>query len=166
MYMIPVNVAGVRMEMPSNTPIVLLNEIEGTRYLPIWVGAVEATAIAYAQQNVTPPRPMTHDLIIDLIDELGAGLTGVRITSLIDGVFFALLDLRTSSGQVHELSARPSDAIALALRVGVPITVAPEVIDIAGVEIPEDAEGEPEDQVEAFREFLEGVSPEDFDAPQ
>jgi bifunctional DNase/RNase len=166
MYMIPVNVAGVRMEMPSNTPIVLLNEIEGTRYLPIWVGAVEATAIAYAQQNVTPPRPMTHDLIIDLIDELGAGLTGVRITSLTDGVFFALLDLRTSSGQVHELSARPSDAIALALRVGVPITVAPEVLDIAGVEIPEDAEGEPEDQVEAFREFLEGVSPEDFDAPQ
>lgn len=166
MYMIPVNVAGVRMEMPSNTPIVLLNEIEGTRYLPIWVGAVEATAIAYAQQNVTPPRPMTHDLIIDVIDELGASLTGVRVTSLIDGVFFALLDLTTSSGQVHELSARPSDAIALALRVGVPITVAPEVLDIAGVEIPEDAEGEPEDQVEAFREFLEGVSPEDFDAPQ
>jgi uncharacterized protein len=165
-YMIPVNVAGVRMEMPSNTPIVLLNEIDGTRYLPIWVGAVEATAIAYAQQNVVPPRPMTHDLIIDLIDELGANLTGVRITALSDGVFFALLDLTTATGEIHELSSRPSDAIALALRVGVPITVAPEVLDVAGVEIPEDAEGEPEDQVEAFREFLEGVSPEDFDAPQ
>jgi len=166
MYMIPVIVAGVRMEMPSNTPIVLLNEIDGTRYLPIWVGAVEATAIAYAQQGVTPPRPMTHDLIVDLIEELGANLTGVRITSLTDGVFFAILDFMTTDGQVHELSSRPSDAIALALRVGVPITVAPDVLDAAGVEIPDDAEGEPEDQVEAFREFLEGVSPEDFEAPQ
>jgi hypothetical protein len=164
--MIPVTVAGVRMEMPSNTPIVLLNESAGTRYLPIWVGAVEATAIAYAQQGVTPPRPMTHDLIVDLIGELGAELTGVRITSLADGVFFAFLDLTTTSGKTHELGARPSDAIALALRVGVPITVAPEVLDIAGVEIPEEVEGEPEDQVEAFREFLEGVSPEDFDAPE
>lgn len=166
MYMIPVIVAGVRMEMPSNTPIVLLNEVDGTRYLPIWVGAVEATAIAYAQQGVTPPRPMTHDLIVDLIDELGASLTGVRITALTDGVFFAILDLVSTDGQIHELSSRPSDAIALALRVGVPITVAPDVLDTAGVEIPEDTEGEPEDQVEAFREFLEGVSPEDFDAPQ
>jgi bifunctional DNase/RNase len=165
MHMIPVIVAGVRMEMPSNTPIVLLNEVDGTRFLPIWVGAVEATAIAYAQQGVTPPRPMTHDLIVDLIDELGASLTGVRITALTDGVFFAILDLMTVDGQIHELSSRPSDAIALALRVGVPITVAPDVLDTAGVEIPEDAEGEPEDQVEAFREFLEGVSPEDFDAP-
>lgn len=166
MDMIPVMVAGVRMEMPSNTPIVLLNEIEGTRYLPIWVGAVEATAIAYAQQDVTPPRPMTHDLIVDLITELGASLTGVRITALTEGVFFAFLDLTTATGATHELSARPSDAIALALRVGVPITVAPEVLDIAGVEIPEDSPGEPEDQVEAFREFLEGVSPEDFEAPE
>ena len=164
--MIPVIVAGVRMEMPSNTPIVLLNEIDGTRYLPIWVGAVEATAIAYAQQDVTPPRPMTHDLMVDLIGELGARLTGVRITSLTDGVFFAILDLMTATGRPHELSARPSDAIALALRIGVPITVAPEVLEVAGVEIPEDANGEPEDQVEAFREFLEGVSPEDFEAPQ
>jgi bifunctional DNase/RNase len=72
----------------------------------------------------------------------------------------------TATGQPHELSARPSDAIALALRIGVPITVAPEVLEVAGVEIPEDANGEPEDQVEAFREFLEGVSPEDFEAPQ
>jgi len=164
--MIPVTVSGVRMEMPSNTPIVLLSETTGSRYLPIWVGAVEATAIAYAQQGVTPPRPMTHDLIVDLIKELGAQLTGVRITALTDGVFFAFLDLIEQGGQIHELSARPSDAIALALRVGVPITVAPDVLDTAGVEIPEEAEGEPEDQVEAFREFLEGVSPEDFEVPE
>ena len=164
--MIPVIVAGVRMEMPSNTPIVLLNEEQGARYLPIWVGAVEATAIAYAQQGVTPPRPMTHDLIVDLIADLGAQLTGVRITSLTDGVYFAFLDLVTSGGETHKLSSRPSDAIALALRVGVPISVASEVMDTAGVAIPDETEGEPEDQVEAFREFLEGVSPEDFDAPE
>lgn len=164
--MIPVNVAGVRMEMPSNTPIVLLNETQGSRYLPIWIGAVEATAIAYAQQRVTPPRPMTHDLIIELLAELGAKLTGVRITALTDGVFFAFLDLETSAGTEHELSTRPSDAIALALRVDVPITVAPDVLDTAGVAIPNEAEGESEDQLEAFREFLEGVSPEDFEVPE
>ena len=164
--MILVNVAGVRMEMPSNTPIVLLNETRGSRYLPIWIGAVEATAIAYAQQGVTPPRPMTHDLIIELLDELGAQLTGVRITALTDGVFFAFLDLTTSGGVERELSARPSDAIALALRVDAPITVSAEVLESAGVAIPEEAEGESQDQVEAFREFLDGVSPEDFELPE
>ena len=164
--MILVNVAGVRMEMPSNTPIVLLNETHGSRYLPIWIGAVEATAIAYAQQGVTPPRPMTHDLIIELLDELGAKLTGVRITALTDGVFFAFLDLTTSGGVERELSARPSDAIALALRVDAPITVSAEVLESAGVAIPEEAEGESQDQVEAFREFLDGVSPEDFELPE
>ena len=166
MTMILVNVAGVRMEMPSNTPIVLLNETQGSRYLPIWIGAVEATAIAYAQQGVTPPRPMTHDLIIELLDELGAELTGVRITALTDGVFFAFLDLKTSGGIERELSARPSDAIALALRVDAPITVAAEVLETAGVAIPDEAEGESQDQVEAFREFLDGVSPEDFELPK
>lgn len=164
--MILVNVAGVRMEMPSNTPIVLLNETRGSRYLPIWIGAVEATAIAYAQQGVTPPRPMTHDLIIELLDELGAQLSGVRITALTDGVFFAFLDLKTSGGVERELSARPSDAIALALRVDAPITVAAEVFESAGVAITEEAEGESQDQVEAFREFLDGVSPEDFELPE
>ena len=164
--MILVNVAGVRMEMPSNTPIVLLNETHGSRYLPIWIGAVEATAIAYAQQGVTPPRPMTHDLIIELLDELDAQLTGVRITALTDGVFFAFLDLTTSGGVERELSARPSDAIALALRVDAPITVSAEVLESAGVAIPEEAEGESQDQVEAFREFLDGVSPEDFELPE
>ena len=164
--MILVNVAGVRMEMPSNTPIVLLNETHGSRYLPIWIGAVEATAIAYAQQGVAPPRPMTHDLIIELLVELGAQLTGVRITALTDGVFFAFLDLTTSGGVERELSARPSDAIALALRVDAPITVSAEVLESAGVAIPEEAEGESQDQVEAFREFLDGVSPEDFELPE
>jgi bifunctional DNase/RNase len=169
--MIPVTVAGVRMEMPSNTPIVLLQEESGTRYVPIWVGAVEATAIAYAQQGVMPPRPLTHDLFIDMVSGLKAKIQSVRITDLTDGVFFAVIDLARSDGSIVQISARPSDAIAIALRADAPISASEEVVDQAGVEIPMDSDSEgtstgvPEDQVEKFREFLEGISPEDFDSP-
>jgi bifunctional DNase/RNase len=152
-------VVGVRVEMPSNNPIVLLRDRESGRYLPIWVGAVEATAIAYAQQGIVPPRPLTHDLLRDILEALGVTLSEVRITSLQDGVFYAVLLF--SNGV--EVSARPSDAIALALRVDAPIRGAEEVMAAAGIEIPDD-DDEPadEDQVEKFREFLDQVSPEDF----
>jgi bifunctional DNase/RNase len=152
-------VIGVRVEMPSNNPIVLLRDREGGRYLPIWVGAVEATAIAYAQQGIVPPRPLTHDLLKDILTALGVTLVEVRITSLQDGVFYALLVF--SNGV--EVSARPSDAIALALRVEAPIRGADEVMEVAGIDLP-DEEQEPaeEVQVEKFREFLDQVSPEDF----
>ena len=159
------------MEMPSNTPIVLLQEESGTRYVPIWVGAVEATAIAYAQQGVMPPRPLTHDLFIDMVSGLKAKIQSVRITDLTDGVFFAVIDLARSDGSIVQISARPSDAIAIALRADAPISASEEVVDQAGVEIPMDSDSEgtstgvPEDQVEKFREFLEGISPEDFDSP-
>jgi uncharacterized protein len=153
------DVVGVRVEMPSNQPIVLLKESDGERYLPIWIGAVEATAIAYAQQGVVPPRPLTHDLIRDLLQAIGQELAQVRITSLQDGVFYA--DLIFASGL--EVSARPSDAIAIALRTGSPIFGAEEVLDEAGIPIPDD---DPEEEVEKFREFLDGVSPEDFGPAQ
>ncbi len=159
--MIPMEVVGVRMEMPSNTPIVLLRESEGERYLPIWVGAVEATAIAYAQQGVVPPRPLTHDLMKDLLEALDATVTEVRITGLEDGVFYAVIVFESGL----EVEARPSDAIALALRAGVPIVGAESVLDEAGIEIPNEEEPVEEDQVEKFREFLDQVSPEDFGAP-
>jgi bifunctional DNase/RNase len=155
------DVVGVRVEMPSNQPIVLLKESDGERYLPIWIGAVEATAIAYAQQGVVPPRPLTHDLIRDLLKAVGQELAQVRITSLQDGVFYA--DLVFTSGL--EVSARPSDAIAIALRTGSPIFGAEEVLNEAGIPIP-DADADPEDEVEKFREFLDGVSPEDFGPAQ
>jgi len=148
----------VRVEMPSNNPIVLLRDRESGRYLPIWVGAVEATAIAYAQQGIVPPRPLTHDLLRDILKALDVTLAEVRITSLQDGVFYALLVF--SNGV--EVSARPSDAIALALRVDAPIRGAEEVMEAAGIELPDDDEPEDEDQVEKFREFLDQVSPEDF----
>jgi uncharacterized protein len=150
-----VDVVGVRVEMPSNQPIVLLREVTGDRYLPIWIGAVEATAIAFAQQGVVPPRPLTHDLMKDLIGATGNELTEVRITEMRDGVFYAVLVLASGA----EVSARPSDSIALALRTGSKIVCAEDVLDEAGLEVPE----EEEDEVEKFREFLDNVSPEDFE---
>ena len=149
-----VDVMGVRVEMPSNQPIVLLREVDGERYLPIWIGAVEATAIAFAQQGVVPARPLTHDLLRDVLEALGRQLEQVRITELKDGVFYA--ELIFNDGV--EVSARPSDAIALALRTSSPIFGAEPVLEEAGITIPD----EQEDEVEKFREFLEQVSPEDF----
>jgi uncharacterized protein len=156
--MLDLEVVGVRVEMPSNNPIVLLRDKEGGRYLPIWVGAVEATAIAYAQQGIVPPRPLTHDLLRDILNALGVTLTEVRITALEEGVFYAVLVFSTGV----EVSARPSDAIALALRVDAPIRGAVEVMEAAGIDLPDDEEPVEEDQVEKFREFLDQVSPEDF----
>ena len=151
-----VDVMGVRVEMPSNQPIVLLREVSGERYLPIWIGAVEATAIAFAQQGVVPPRPLTHDLMKDVLDATGNALSEVRITDVKDGVFFALLVF----GSGIEVSARPSDSIALALRTGTRIVCADDVLDEAGLAVP----AEQEDEVEKFREFLDQVTPEDFEA--
>jgi bifunctional DNase/RNase len=141
--------------MPSNQPIVLLREVAGERYLPIWIGAVEATAIAFAQQGVVPPRPLTHDLLKDVIAGTGNELAEVRITEVRDGVFFAVLVF----GSGVEISARPSDSIALALRTGTRIVCAEDVLDEAGLPVPE----EQEDEVEKFREFLDHVTPEDFE---
>jgi uncharacterized protein len=152
------DVVGVRVEMPTNQPIVLLREVSGERYLPIWIGAVEATAIAFAQQGVVPPRPLTHDLLRDVLIAFGKQMRQVRITALRDGVFYAEL---VFDGAV-EVSARPSDAIALALRTGTPIFASDDVLDEAGIAIPD----EQEDEVEKFREFLDQISPEDFGGGQ
>ncbi len=148
------SVVGVRVELPSNQPIVLLKEVDGDRYLPIWIGAVEATAIAYEQQGVKPPRPLTHDLLRDILTALNAPLQAVEIMELKDNVYFADLLL----GDGVRVSARPSDSIALALRVGAPIRCAEQILTDVGIVIPD----EQEDEVEKFREFLEQVTPEDF----
>jgi len=153
-------VIGVRVEMPSNQPIVLLKEIDGSRFLPIWVGAVEATAIAFAQQGVEPPRPLTHDLMNNLLDLLDATVTAVHMTEIKDGIFYATMLLRDSSGGQLSISARPSDAIALAVRSHSNILATKELLDEIGIEIPQ---GEGENQeVEKFREFLDQINPEDF----
>ena len=158
MRVLDLEVVGVRVEMPSNNPIVLLRDREGGRYLPIWVGAVEATAIAYAQQGIVPPRPLTHDLLRDILSALEVSVSEVRITALEDGVFYAVIVFSTGV----EVSARPSDAIALALRVDAPIRGTDEVMAEAGIDIPDEEPAAAEDQVEKFREFLDQVSPEDF----
>ena len=156
-------VIGVRVEMPSNQPIVLLKEIDGSRFLPIWVGAVEATAIAFAQQGVEPPRPLTHDLTQIIIEELDATMVAIHVTHIEDGVFYAAVQIRDSSGQNHSISARPSDAIALALRAKANILASSELLDEIGIEIPgEAAPGDDNQEVERFREFLDQINPEDF----
>jgi uncharacterized protein len=163
---IEMELVGVRVELPANQPIVLLKEREGTRYLPIWIGAVEATAIAFALQGVETPRPLTHDLFVDVLEELGVELAAVHVTDLRDGTFFAELQL-IQGDRVFSVSARPSDAIALASRLDeVPILGAETVLEEAGLEIDTDEEGEEsvdaEEEVRQFRAFLEDVDPEDF----
>jgi len=149
------------VELPTNQPIVLLKEADGHRYLPIWVGAVEATAIAFALQGIQTPRPMTHDLLRDILEETDVTVERVLINELVDQTFFALIRLNTA-GDSKEVSSRPSDAIALAVRVNVPIFADEDVLEQAGIELRDEEESE----VEKFREFLDQVTPEDFAAEQ
>jgi bifunctional DNase/RNase len=153
-------VVGVRVELPSNTPIVLLREVEGQRrLLPIFVGGPEATAIAMAIDEVVTPRPMTHDLMKNLLDDLGVAFERLEITDLSEGTFYAELHLK-AAGQPTVISSRPSDGIALALRMSTPVFAAESVVDEAGY--PAEEEADSEDMVEQFREFIDSVNPDDF----
>jgi bifunctional DNase/RNase len=155
---IPVDIVGVRVELPSNTPIVLLRERSGNRYLPIWIGAPEAQAIASALEGVDPPRPQTHDLLRMIVEVLGAKVERVDVVELRDLVYYAEVVV-TRSGDLFRLSSRPSDAIALAVRAKAPVFVTSQVLADAGIEF---AEASEEDEIERFRELLEDVSVEDF----
>jgi uncharacterized protein len=164
--MVEMHLAAVRVELPTNTPILLLQEASGVhRTLPIYIGAAEATAIAYALQGVVTARPMTHDLLRDLLNELGAAVDCVVITELRDSTFFAEIRL-TLAGRRHTLSARPSDAIALAARLGTTIYAEDALLDAEGVVLQSDDEPETtpdqDDLVGQFREFIDGIRPEDF----
>lgn len=169
---VSMEVVGVRIEMPSNQPIVLLKEVDGDRFIPIWVGATEATSIAFAQQGINPSRPLSHDLMCDILQTLDATLLAVQITHLRDGVFFATLQLRTSEDAALAISARPSDAIALALRAQSNILASRVLLEQVGIEIPErliqemDEKGQPIESasadLDAFRDFLDQINPEDF----
>ncbi len=156
---------GVRVEIPSNQPIVLLREVDGERSLPIFIGNPEATAIVHAMQGIDPPRPMTHDLLKRVLDDQRVVVRRIDITDLQDRTFFAEVEL-DRDGTVSRIDARPSDAIALAVRFGadtVPIFADESVMAEAGVVISEqEPEHSAEEQVEQFRNFLEQVSPEDF----
>lgn len=155
---VPVDLLGVRIQLPSQTPIVLLRERGGTRHVPIWIGAVEATAIAYAMEGVVPARPLTHDLFAQVLGELDTVIERVVVTKIDEQVFHADLVLRTGD-EVRVVSSRPSDAIALATRLAAPLFVSPEVLEEAGIELRDEDE---EEEIERFREFLEDLDPEDF----
>lgn len=155
---IPMVITGVRVEVPSNTPIVLLREQSGDRFLPIWVGPVEAMAISSAMEGSQPPRPQTHDLLATTIGALGAKLVKATVTELRDSVFYAELVFEVE-GRSVTVSSRPSDAIALCVRTGTPVFADPAVLDEAGIEIHDDAD---EAEIEEFREFLEDITVEDF----
>ncbi len=172
---IRVDLVGVRVELPSSTPVVLLRERGGDRVVPIWIGATEAAAIAFATQGVEPPRPLTHDLLLDVVEALGRRVRSVTIDSLEGGVYRGTLVLETGEeGEPTRVDCRPSDGIAVAVRAGCPILVEPGIVDEVGLQLDldedgdEDAESAGEDaaeQVERFKEFLDHVSPEDFERP-
>ncbi|MGH9074599.1 MAG: bifunctional nuclease family protein [Acidimicrobiales bacterium] len=162
--MVEVQLAAVRVDLQSNTPVVLLQELQGAkRTLPIFIGPPEATAIAFALQGVPTTRPMTHDLMRDLLAALGADVEQVVITELVATTYHA--ELRLAQGGRHlTVPSRPSDAIALAARTGTPLYVADDLLDAEGVVLAsEDDEGpDPDQLVGEFQRFLDEVKPEDF----
>jgi len=171
--MVEVVLRAVRVDVGSSTPLLLLEEVGGERVLPIYIGAPEATAIAYALQHIDTPRPMSHDLLGNVITALGARLFAVEITHLVENTFYANLRLLREGREIL-VSARPSDAVALALRVGAPLLVSDELMndqgqvldvgddDVETEGVEESVESEA-DLVAELRDFLNNVRPEDFD---
>ena len=160
--MVPLELLGVRVEMPANTPMVLLRESDGRhRLLPIYIGSPEASAIHYALEGVEPPRPLTHDLFLNVLAELGASVTRVVVTEMRDRTYFAELHLATPTGD-KVISARPSDAIALAVRCGADLFASNELIDQVGQEPVPEPDEDAAEIIDEFKDFIENVSPEDF----
>ncbi|MGO4957337.1 bifunctional nuclease family protein [Luteococcus sp. Sow4_B9] len=149
------DVLGVRVDQPSNAPILLLQESGGVRVLPIWIGAGEAAMIANAMEGLQPPRPLTHDLFVEVLSRLGHEDVQARITEMRDGVFLAELEV-----DGHVVSARPSDVVALAVRSRLVITAPESLLEEVGVVLDEPGQ----DEVERFRQFLDAVNPDDFEA--
>ena len=154
---IEMTIKGLMIDPITNMPIIVLRDREGQRVLPIWIGPAEAASIAMALQGVATPRPMTHDLMKTMLDDLTVRIVQIVVTELRESTFYAMITLERNGDQL-EISARPSDAMALAVRMSVPIFAAEEVLDEAAILIP----GEEDEEVEKFREFLDNVSPDDF----
>lgn len=163
-----VEVVGLRVELPSNQPVLVLREVEGRRrVLTIYIGGPEASAIHTALEGTQPPRPLTHDLSVLLIDALAAKLDRVIVTEIRNETYFAEIVLRTGAGEVG-VSGRPSDAVALALRADAGIFASLDLLDEVGREVPEDSPEDEESEeavVDEFRDFLDSISPEDFSDP-
>ncbi|MDW3213041.1 MAG: bifunctional nuclease family protein [Ilumatobacteraceae bacterium] len=153
---------GVRVEIPANTPMVLLQEQDGEhRLLPIYIGSPEAASIHYALEGIDPPRPLTHDLFVSVIGQLGASLSKVVVTEVRDHTYYAELHLDVG-GDEQIISSRPSDAIALAVRCEAPLFASDALLDDVG-QVPEpEPEEEAEEIIDEFKDFIESVSPDDF----
>ena len=151
---------GVSFDMVGKQPIVLLKTSEGNRFLPIWIGHPEAAAILMKLQGASTPRPMTHDLLTDLLEQLDAKCERVSVTELRDNTFYASITISVNGSEI-EIDSRPSDAIALAVRCQAPIFAAEEVIEESSIEFEHEVEDQ-EEVVERFKDFLEDVTPEDF----
>ena len=162
--MVEMHLASVRVEMPTNNPVVLLQETTGDkRTLLIFIGTHEAQAIVEAIQGTSRPRPMTHELIRDVLVELGATLERVVLTELVDGVYYAELHIALG-GRTYVVSSRPSDAMAIAARLGTPIFAEEALLEEAGIVLDdeEDDASSPDELVEQFHDFIKDVRPEDF----
>jgi bifunctional DNase/RNase len=160
---VPLELVGVRVEIPANTPMVLLREQEGRhRLLPIYIGSPEASSIHYALEGLEPPRPLTHDLFLIVLQELGASVTRVVVTEMRDRTYYAELHLKVG-GEEKIISSRPSDAIALAVRCDAPLFASEELLDDVGQEPPEESESDAAEIIDEFKDFIENVSPEDFE---
>ncbi len=151
---------GVSFDMVGKQPIVLLKAVDSNKFLPIWIGHPEAAAILMRLQGASTPRPMTHDLLVDILGEVETKCTQVAVTELRDNTFFATITL-SAGGREIEIDSRPSDALALAVRSGAPIYAAEEVIAESAIEFEHEVE-EQDEVVDRFKEFLDQVSPEDF----
>ncbi len=151
---------GVSFDMVGKQPIVLLKAVDSNKFLPIWIGHPEAAAILMRLQGASTPRPMTHDLLVDILGEVETKCTQVAVTELRDNTFFATITL-TVNGREIEIDSRPSDALALAVRSGAPIFAAEDVIAESAIEFEHEVE-EQDEVVDRFKEFLDQVSPEDF----
>jgi bifunctional DNase/RNase len=154
------SIYGVSFDMVGKQPIVLLRTLDGSKFLPIWIGHPEAAAILMKLQGTPTPRPMTHDLVTSMLGELNAKVEKIAVTELRDNTFFASITLAVD-GKEMEIDSRPSDALALAVRSGAPIFAAEEVIAESAIEFEHEVE-DTEEVVEKFKDFLENVSPEDF----
>ena len=155
-----VQIYGVSFDMVGKQPIVLLKTVDDNRFLPIWIGHPEAAAILMKLQGADTPRPMTHDLIVDMLDQADTTCERISITELRDNTFYASITLSVSGSEI-EIDSRPSDALALAVRMAAPIFVADEVIDESSIEF-EQGDEDNDEVVEKFKDFLDDVSPEDF----
>lgn len=152
---------GVSFDMVGKQPIVLLKTADGNKFLPIWIGHPEAAAILMKLQNADTPRPMTHDLVTEMLAQLEAKVVRIAVTELRENTFYALITVAVNGSEI-EIDSRPSDAIALAVRAEAPIFAADSVIEESAIEFEHEGEVNEEEVVEEFKRFLDEVKPEDF----